>query len=166
MTAPLVNVQPCAFVDRRFVYASCWRTVLVGLQDKSIRSCEVCMKAEVNEPPCPKHRLLDARYTRELVDHLVSNCESRVAFIEGMADDVGRKEIQGFVVQDPRDQSIEFAHLRRPFQQMNGTALSGAVMKELLNGATQIVMRRQPSPVVTAAIVGYGAEIVVRPRSV
>lgn len=166
MTANLVTVRPMSFSERAFVFSNCRRIVLEQLQDKPVRTCQGCVGMPQGSPPCLRHRYLDLSLVRDMVDHLVTSCTTRVAFVAGVGD-VGRHpEIQGFIVDDERDGSIEFLCLRGAYDKMHGNSLRSTIVRELAGPRGEIVLRRYSSASTMEAAGASGSKVVVRPRSV
>lgn len=166
MTANLVTVRPMAFAEKAFVYSNCRRMVAEVVDDRPMRTCRECLVLPRWAPPCPRHQYLDYSFVRDLTDHLVSNCTTRVAFVAGVGDDGTRPEIQGFIVDDERDGSIEFLFLRVPYGKMTGGELRGAIIRELVGPRAEIVLRRHAEITTMDAAGMGGSKVVVRPRSI
>lgn len=101
-----------------------------------------------------------------LVGSILDASKHSVAVIPGLTWKDGLPEVQGFVIEDERDGSVEFLHLRRTFKEMSSPTLGARVVKALLGERTTVVMRRVPSNVVLAAMLVAGVTPVVRPRAV
>lgn len=167
MTANLITVRPLQFAERAFVFSNCRRIVLEQLQDKPVRTCRDCLAMPQGAPPCLRHRYLDLSLVRDMVDHLVTSCTTRVAFVAGIGDEIGRHpEIQGFIVDDERDGSVEFLSLRGAYDKMQGGELRGALVRELVGPRHEIVLRRYSSAATMEAAGMGGAKVVVRPRAI
>jgi hypothetical protein len=149
-----IIVRPMQYADRAYVFSVTRRMVLSRFP----------FDIERGEHAYERH--LDVGAVRDLVDHLVSDCETRVVFIRGVGDD-GRRapEIQGFVV-EARDASVEFVHLRKTYEDMERPDLAVAILRAMLNGQGEVVLRRHPSPTTMAALDALKRPIVVRPRAV
>lgn len=163
MTATMINVRPGVYADSKYVYATSRRLVMGRLRDKPVKDCGSCMRRAPDAPPCDAHAYLDVQTVRDLVDHLIAECDVRIATLS----DLGT-EIQGFIVQDRRDASIEFLHLREMFSDMPTTDLGAAVVQALLGAGAYapVTLRRHPSPTTLAALAAAAGRVVVRPRSV
>lgn len=154
-----VEVRPLVFGDRRYVFATSRRAVIAQLtRDETTRASLL------------HERHLDMSSVRDMVDHLISDCEPagvRIATIAGVGDEAGRPaEIQGFVVEAPTDGTIEFLHLRETFRELAASALAMGVIGALVNGRKDLILRRHLSPTTMLALLATGAKVVVRPRSV
>jgi hypothetical protein len=142
-----VVIKPLAYQDRNYVYATARRMVLARMYG----------------------RFLDVSAVRDLVDNLIGDCETRIATIPGVGDDGARApEIQGFIVEAPRDGTIEFIHLRETYADLPTTNTMGsAVVKALtVKLAGELILRRHASQTTMAALVSGGTKVIVRPRSI
>jgi hypothetical protein len=162
-----ILVAPLAWSDRPFVFSVCHAIIVKPLFDQPALGCDACEKLPPRTPPCPAHRHLDRPYVQRLTNELIANCQTRVATVPEIGDEhSGKPEIQGFVVEDPRDATIEFAHLRETFRELKTGPLAVAIMKALVDGRSEVVMRRQASHTTMDALRGAVGKVVVRPRGI
>ena len=152
-----VVIAPLCYQDRRYVFATSRRAVIAQLtRDETARATLL------------HERHLDMSHVRDAVDKLIEECLPggvRVATVDGVGDDGGgRPEIQGFVVEDPRDESIEFLHLRETYRELSQGALAMGVVGALVRGRKDLVLRRRTSPTTLLALLATGAKVIVRPR--
>ena len=152
-----VNISWLSYGDRRYVFATSRRAFIARLT-RDGTATETLM----NE----SH--LDMSHVRDAVDKLIEECLPggvRVATVDGVGDDGGgRPEIQGFVAEDPRNDSIEFLHLRETYRELSQGALAMGVVGALVRGRKDLVLRRRTSPTTLLALLATGANVVVRPR--
>lgn len=151
-----VNVRDWIYQDKRYVHATARRAVIAQLT-----------RDETAHASLIHERHLDLPFVRDMVDHVISECNVRVATVDGVGDDEGRPaEIQGFSVEAKNDGTMEFLHLREIYRDMASSALAMGVVGALVNGRKDLILRRHLSPTTMMALLATGAKVVVRPRSV
>lgn len=138
-----VFVRPIRYGERRYV----WSTT---------RSA---MMARFGGPWC------DFETVAELVDGMLERCRISAAFIDGV-EEQGRPKIQGFVVEDPDDESVEFLHVWRLYKEMQSQDLAARVVGALLRGREAVTFRRPPGDAAAMALRGVRCMVKVKPRSV
>lgn len=148
-----VEVRPASYGERRFVWSNCRK-----------------LAADANGGP-----RCDFATVLTLTDSLLEHSTVLVALLPGFESDRGDPEIQGFVVLDPSDKSIEFLFLRATFRDMKSKSLGATVLGALAAGALQwgpaergmtMVARRCPPRDVLTVLEAAGISVVVVPRRI
>jgi hypothetical protein len=101
----------------------------------------------------------------ELVDGVLERCRISAAFLPGV-ERHGHPEIQGFVVEDPQDETVEFLHLRKLYLDMSTAGLAARVVKALLRDRESVTFRRPPAETAALALREARCVVKVKPRSV
>lgn len=154
MSDPHVEVRPASYGERRFVWSNCRK-----------------LAADANGGP-----RCDFPTVLTLTDTLLEHSTVLVALLPGFVSDRGDPEIQGFVVLDPADKSIEFLFLRATFRDMKTKNLGCLVLGALLSNAKfvdspawddkSLLARRLPPRDVLAVLQEAGIQVVVMPRRI
>lgn len=152
-----ILVRPVAYGERRYLFG----TVRAALQGR--------MSAGKSRCPGPGHcgacgHCEAFHVAREETDRMLKDAVLRAAFIEGAEKYPGCPEIQAFVAEDPTDQSVEFLHLRRTFEDMPSPDLAGRVLNALIGPRELVTLRRPVSAIVTEGLLAAGrrAKVVAR----
>jgi hypothetical protein len=138
-----VYVRPIRYGERRYV----WSTTRSAI------------KARNGGDWC------DFETVAELVDGMLERCRISAAFIDGMEEN-GRLKIQGFVVEDPGDDSVEFLHIWRLYKDMQSQDLGARVVSALLRNRAEVTFRRSPGDAAAVALGCTRCVVKVKPRSV
>ena len=151
-----IRIRPMAHVDKPYVFSVTHKMVLASIERRRY------------EPETLQYRdrFMDRDVVRDLVDHIVTEATVTVAILAEAVDAQHRPEIQAFVVEEPREGAIEFAHLRGHYDEMSSVRLASNIMKRLISERPELVMRRHASAPTMAALTSAFGRVVVRPRSV
>jgi hypothetical protein len=136
-----VLIRPIRYDERRFVYSTVRKV-------ESLRA---------------GGRFCHFETIRRLVDDLLQQARLTAAFLPAFEDP---EEIQGFLVENPHDDTIEYFYIRRHFAEMPTPDLANKVIRTLLKERASVRLRHAPPDYTLRAMVTAGCVPTVFPRSV